>query len=148
MPRQLLDSSPRGRSTFDQKENAWTPKGILVAHFLEHSASINMIRVSPDQSYFITGSDDGTIRLWDTRRLETNVVNRSRIVYSGLGMFLIILQSLSRLIVAIQEGKSRPWCSLKIAMRSLQRQTQAKYISAEFPLIAKMEYRNCQAASL
>ena len=87
LPRPFVETSPRGRSALaDQKDHGWSPKGILASHFLEHSSSVNMVRVSPDQSYFITGSDDGTVRLWDTRRLETNVVNRSRIVYSGLGM--------------------------------------------------------------
>lgn len=89
LPRPFMETSPRGRSTLAvQKEHGWTPKGTLVSHFLEHSSSVNSLRISPDQSYFITGSDDGTVRLWDTRRLETNVFNRSRIIYSGLGMYI------------------------------------------------------------
>jgi phosphoinositide-3-kinase regulatory subunit 4 len=69
-----------------EKEN-WRPSGILIAHFHEHSSRINCIRVSADQSYFATASDDGTIKIWDTKRLYTNVINLSRLTYSHLGNF-------------------------------------------------------------
>jgi phosphoinositide-3-kinase regulatory subunit 4 len=37
--------------------------------------------VAPDQSFFITGSDDGTVKIWDTSRIERNVSRRSRQTY-------------------------------------------------------------------
>nr|KAJ3420459.1 Serine/threonine-protein kinase [Polyrhizophydium stewartii] len=63
----------------------WKPKGILVAHFPEHVSQINCIAVAPDHSFFATCSDDGTVKIWDTNRLHTNVANRARITYAGLG---------------------------------------------------------------
>lgn len=59
-------------------------EGTLVAHVREHSAAINCVRVSPDHIFFVTASDDGTIRIWDSSRLERNVANRSRITYRGM----------------------------------------------------------------
>jgi phosphoinositide-3-kinase regulatory subunit 4 len=59
----------------------WRPEGTLVATFSEHTAAVNRILVAPDQSFFITGSDDGTVKVWDTSRIERNVSRRSRQTY-------------------------------------------------------------------
>ncbi|PVI03612.1 ARM repeat-containing protein [Periconia macrospinosa] len=59
----------------------WRPEGTLVATLSEHTAAVNRIIVAPDQSFFITGSDDGTVKIWDTSRLERNVSRRSRQTY-------------------------------------------------------------------
>eukprot|EP01114_Cavostelium_apophysatum_P012831 TRINITY_DN2969_c0_g1_i1.p1 TRINITY_DN2969_c0_g1~~TRINITY_DN2969_c0_g1_i1.p1 ORF type:complete len:516 (-),score=120.65 TRINITY_DN2969_c0_g1_i1:12-1559(-) len=63
----------------------WQPKGILVAHLHEHKSSINQIQVTQDNMFFVSGSDDGTVKIWDCRRLEKNVTNRSRLTYSSQG---------------------------------------------------------------
>ncbi|KAH6570246.1 hypothetical protein BASA60_007850 [Batrachochytrium salamandrivorans] len=63
----------------------WKPKGILVAHFPEHTSQVNGIAVAPDHSFFATCSNDGTVKLWDTNRLHTNVANRARLTYTGTG---------------------------------------------------------------
>jgi phosphoinositide-3-kinase regulatory subunit 4 len=69
----------------DQHQTAagvpWRPEGVLVATFGEHTAAVNRILVSPDHTFFITGSDDGTVKVWDTSRLERNVSRRSRQTY-------------------------------------------------------------------
>jgi phosphoinositide-3-kinase regulatory subunit 4 len=59
----------------------WRPEGTLVTTLSEHTAAVNRILVAPDQSFFITGSDDGTVKVWDTSRLERNVSRRSRQTY-------------------------------------------------------------------
>lgn len=56
---------------------AWSPKGDLVSHLKEHKACINTIDISPDHSFFITGDDDGQLKIWDTLRLERNVTQSS-----------------------------------------------------------------------
>lgn len=60
----------------------WRPEGTLIATFGEHIASINRLLPSPDHSFFITGSDDGTVKVWDTLRLERNLAHRSRQTYT------------------------------------------------------------------
>ncbi|KAJ3162439.1 Serine/threonine-protein kinase [Geranomyces michiganensis] len=61
----------------------WRPEGILVAHLVEHSAAVNCIKIAADNLFFATCSDDKTVRIWDTMRLERNVTNRARLTYSG-----------------------------------------------------------------
>ena len=59
----------------------WHPEGTLVAHLTEHQGPINRVIVAPDHYFFVTCSDDGTIKIWDTIRLEKNVVNRARLTH-------------------------------------------------------------------
>lgn len=69
------------RSSGEFPEAPWRPEGNLVAMFGEHSASVNRVAVAPDHAFFITGSDDGTVKIWDAARLERNVAYRSRQTY-------------------------------------------------------------------
>ncbi|KAL9103135.1 MAG: hypothetical protein Q9163_001779 [Psora crenata] len=59
-------------------EKPWTPHGTLIGTFGEHTAPITRVVPSPDHAFFITGSDDGTVKIWDTLRLERNLAHRSR----------------------------------------------------------------------
>ncbi|EAQ87872.1 hypothetical protein CHGG_04491 [Chaetomium globosum CBS 148.51] len=63
------------------REDAWKPAGKLVATFSEHVGAINRIVVSPDHQFFLTGGDDGCIKVWDTARLERNITHRSRLTH-------------------------------------------------------------------
>ncbi|CAN6598885.1 serine/threonine-protein kinase Vps15p [Trichomonascus vanleenenianus] len=73
----------RGGDEFDANDLALKrrrrgkPLGILVSNFEEHTGPINCVRISPDHLFFVTASDDGSLRVWDTLRLETNVINKS-----------------------------------------------------------------------
>ena len=59
----------------------WRPQGRLIAVLGEHTAKVSHIAVSPDHVFFLTASDDGSVRVWDTSRLERNVTYRSRQSY-------------------------------------------------------------------
>lgn len=54
------------------------PEGSLVGNLAEHTDAVTAIAVSPDHVFFVTGSADGTVKVWDTTRLEKNVTSRSR----------------------------------------------------------------------
>ena len=62
-------------------DRPWRPEGILVATFSEHTGPINRVLPSPDHTFFLTGSDDGSVKVWDTLRLERNLAHRSRQTY-------------------------------------------------------------------
>ncbi|EER38543.1 protein kinase [Histoplasma capsulatum H143] len=69
---------PIKKASFQSPDKPWRPQGNLVAMFGEHSGSINRVVVAPDHAFFVTASDDGTLKIWDTTRLEKNVTPRSR----------------------------------------------------------------------
>ncbi len=69
---------PIRKSTAQTSEQPWRPEGILVAVLGEHTGPINRTVVAPDHAFFVTASDDGTVKVWDTARLERNVAHRSR----------------------------------------------------------------------
>ncbi|KAF9349512.1 Serine/threonine-protein kinase [Mortierella sp. AD094] len=73
------------RNNSQTVRSQWRPKGTLVAHLAEHKASVNQICVSPDHTFFVSCSDDGSVKIWDTARLEKNVANRARMSYNALG---------------------------------------------------------------
>ncbi|KAG6877788.1 hypothetical protein C0993_003882 [Termitomyces sp. T159_Od127] len=54
----------------------------LIAHFASHSEAITGIAVSPDHTFFVTASDDKTVKIWDTARLERNVTGKPRHTYN------------------------------------------------------------------
>uniref|UniRef100_A0A6B2KWI3 non-specific serine/threonine protein kinase n=1 Tax=Arcella intermedia TaxID=1963864 RepID=A0A6B2KWI3_9EUKA len=58
---------------------SWHPQGILVAHFQEHSKSVNCIEVSDDNLFFASGSSDGVVKIWDCQRLGKSVSNKSQL---------------------------------------------------------------------
>ncbi|RMD43601.1 hypothetical protein DV735_g1503, partial [Chaetothyriales sp. CBS 134920] len=69
-------SGPNTRERTSHKE--WRPSGQLLAQFAEHTAAINRVCVAPDHAFFVTASDDGTCKVWDTLRLEKNFAPRSK----------------------------------------------------------------------
>ncbi|KNC97679.1 VPS15 protein kinase [Spizellomyces punctatus DAOM BR117] len=73
----------KGSSTLSHDWSGWRPEGILVAHLAEHREPINCLRISADNTFFVTCSDDKTVKVWDTARLEKNVTNRARLTYTG-----------------------------------------------------------------
>uniref|UniRef100_A0A7M4EDW5 Phosphoinositide 3-kinase regulatory subunit 4 n=1 Tax=Crocodylus porosus TaxID=8502 RepID=A0A7M4EDW5_CROPO len=48
----------------------WRPKGLLVAHLHEHKSAVNRIRVSDEHSIFATCSNDGTVKIWNSQKME------------------------------------------------------------------------------
>ncbi|CAB4008676.1 Phosphoinositide 3-kinase regulatory subunit 4, partial [Paramuricea clavata] len=46
------------------------PKGTLLIHLHEHRAAVNKLHVCPNTSLFASASNDGTVKLWDTQRVE------------------------------------------------------------------------------
>jgi phosphoinositide-3-kinase regulatory subunit 4 len=56
-----------------------------VSRIVEHTAAINEMALSPDHRFFVTCSDDGSIALFDTKRLETNPLNRSSLKITDQG---------------------------------------------------------------
>ncbi|KAH3745776.1 Serine/threonine-protein kinase ppk19 [Pelomyxa schiedti] len=54
------------------------PTGIPVGHLCEHTAAITQLKISQDNIFFASASKDGSVKIWDSKRLEKHVTNRSR----------------------------------------------------------------------
>ncbi|KAH8735551.1 hypothetical protein BGZ61DRAFT_379809 [Ilyonectria robusta] len=86
-PRDVIEFGPMvtpikrtkaNRISLQPGEDPWKPQGQLVATFGEHKGPINRVLASPDHVFFVTGGDDGAVKVWDTARLERNITHRSR----------------------------------------------------------------------
>ncbi|TFK53148.1 ARM repeat-containing protein [Heliocybe sulcata] len=71
------------RQSYASRDNsARRFEATLIHHFTSHSDCITGIAVSPDHIFFVSSSDDKTVRVWDTARLERNVTSKARHTYS------------------------------------------------------------------
>nr|XP_020662521.1 phosphoinositide 3-kinase regulatory subunit 4 [Pogona vitticeps] len=86
----------------------WHPKGLLVAHLHEHKAAVNRIRVSDEHSIFATCSNDGTVKIWNSQKMEgKTTTTRSILTYSRIGgrvMTLTFCQGSHYLAIASDNG--------------------------------------------
>ncbi|KAI0729483.1 hypothetical protein C8Q72DRAFT_307334 [Fomitopsis betulina] len=71
------------RHSFMSRESgSRRPETALIAHLSSHSDAVTGIAVSPDHMFFVSASDDKTLKVWDTARLERNVTSKPRQTYS------------------------------------------------------------------
>lgn len=78
---QLPKRGPIPSSSNHLSKSPWRPQGKLMAILSEHTDRVTRIIVAPDHTFFLTASDDGSVKVWDSERLERNVSHRSRQTY-------------------------------------------------------------------
>ena len=72
-----------GRHSFVSRDGTnKRPEANLVAHLSPHTDAITGLAVSPDHMFFVSASDDKTVKVWDTARLERNITSKPRHSYS------------------------------------------------------------------
>jgi len=89
-------------------DGGWKPRGVLVAHLQEHRSAVNNIAVSTDQSFVVSASDDSTVKIWDSRRLEKDISFRSRLTYPLEGsraLCATMLQGSTQVVVGACDGR-------------------------------------------
>lgn len=81
----LLDFGPRipaGQRKRAPRAKSTTSQGVtMIGHLTEHTRSIVAIVTSPDQVFFATASEDGTVCIWDSARLERSVSAKPRLTF-------------------------------------------------------------------
>ena len=92
-------------------DDSWTPRGILVAHLLEHRGTVTSIAVDREEVFFVTGSEDGSCKIWDTRRIEKDVSFQSRLTYASQGgrITSVASTSNSHIVSGSDNGTVHAW---------------------------------------
>ncbi|XP_050216834.1 serine/threonine-protein kinase VPS15 isoform X1 [Mercurialis annua] len=88
-------------------DSGWRPRGVLVAHLQEHRSAVNDIAISNDHSLFVSASDDSTVKVWDSRKLEKDISFRSRLTYHLEGsraLCSVMLRNSSQVVVGGCDG--------------------------------------------
>ncbi|XP_024959351.1 serine/threonine-protein kinase VPS15-like isoform X1 [Cynara cardunculus var. scolymus] len=88
-------------------DSGWRPSGVLVAHLQEHRSAVNDIAVSTDHSFFVSASDDSTVKVWDSRKLEKDISFRSRLTYCLEGsraLCATMLHGSAQVVVGSSDG--------------------------------------------
>lgn len=64
------------------QSSPFRPKGVLIAHLQEHDSAVNRVIHLEDTSFFATCSSDGTVKIWDSSKMEgKSTANRSKQTY-------------------------------------------------------------------
>ncbi|KAK7272737.1 hypothetical protein RJT34_29543 [Clitoria ternatea] len=88
-------------------DSGWRPRGVLVAHLQEHRSAVNDIAISADHSFFVSASDDSTVKIWDSRKLEKDISFRSKLTYHLEGsraLCAAMLPGSAQIIVGASDG--------------------------------------------
>ncbi|XP_017983460.1 PREDICTED: probable serine/threonine-protein kinase vps15 [Theobroma cacao] len=88
-------------------DSGWRPRGVLVVHLQEHRSAVNDIAISNDHSFFVSASDDSTVKVWDSRKLEKDISFRSRLTYHLEGSRAIctaMLRNSAQVVVGACDG--------------------------------------------
>ncbi|GAB4852674.1 Serine/threonine-protein kinase [Ancistrocladus abbreviatus] len=103
-----LTGTPSLSWTSSIPDSGWRPRGVLVAHLQEHRSAVNDIAVSSDHSFFVSASDDSTVKVWDSRKLEKDISFRSRLTYPLEGsraLCTVMLRGSAQVIVGACDGR-------------------------------------------
>jgi phosphoinositide-3-kinase, regulatory subunit 4 len=70
------------RPSFTHRDGgARRTEATLITHLTSHSDCITGLAVAPDHTFFVSSSNDKTVKVWDTARLERNVTSKPRQTY-------------------------------------------------------------------
>jgi len=134
---------------------SWTPRGVLVETLLEHRGTVTSIAVDRDEVFFATGSEDGSCKIWDARRIEKDVSFQSRLTYASQGGRITSVASTydSHIVSGSDNGTVHVWrveYVTKDAVKSQKdRPVPDRYTgAAEVRHVNKSEGSVCAVASL
>jgi phosphoinositide-3-kinase regulatory subunit 4 len=91
----------------------WRPKeNVLVASLLEHTRAVTHISVANDHSFFASGSEDKTVKIWKIRGIDKSSYPRSAYTYDGhKGAVLAtaVLENSHTVASAADDGSIHVW---------------------------------------
>jgi phosphoinositide-3-kinase regulatory subunit 4 len=83
-----LNQTPHMRGTVKDSTSDWKPRvnALIASSSLhnDHAAPVVRLAVSPDGCFFVSGSHDGTCRVWETQQIEDSAGSlESNLVYTN-----------------------------------------------------------------
>ncbi|KAG2366341.1 hypothetical protein BDR07DRAFT_1606901 [Suillus spraguei] len=72
---------PKAKLYYSDSGNRRT-EATLIAHLQSHTDCVTGLAVSPDHAFFVSCSDDMSVKVWDTARLERSVTSKPRHTYA------------------------------------------------------------------
>jgi phosphoinositide-3-kinase regulatory subunit 4 len=107
----MSNGPPEAETLSKPSHDDWTPRGVLAAHLLEHRGTVTSIAVDREEAFFVTGSEDGSCKIWDTRRLEHDVSFQSRLTYESQGgkITSVVSTSDSHIVSGSDNGTVHAW---------------------------------------
>ncbi|KAK4047771.1 Serine/threonine-protein kinase [Microbotryomycetes sp. JL221] len=136
----IANGIPKGRAlrtSFPPRERTPArPEGTLIAHLIEHTAAITDIQVAPDHLFVASGSEDGTVKIWDSMRLEKNVTSRSRHTFDQGGKITSVCILENSHCVASASDNGTVWVhrvdvNLNASMPKHRNELDTRYIPGE-----------------
>ncbi|WWC66876.1 uncharacterized protein I206_100783 [Kwoniella pini CBS 10737] len=111
----LLDLGPRVTASQRKraprvKNTTSTPQSVtMIAHLTQHEGAITSIVASPDNLFFATSSDDATVNIWDSARLERSVTTKPRLTYRMDAPIAAMcrIENTHCLVVSAEDGQLR-----------------------------------------
>lgn len=80
--RSPIDLGSPLRSSMKTIQTDWRPKGKLIGVLKEHQGAVHQLHVPQDSSFCASGSEDGTIKIWDCTMLDKAIVDRSSATFN------------------------------------------------------------------
>ncbi|GAA6002182.1 hypothetical protein JCM10207_003113 [Rhodosporidiobolus poonsookiae] len=136
------------RTSFPARERTLSrPEGTLIAHLTEHTGAITAIQVSPDQLFFASGSEDGTVKVWDTMRLEKNVTSRSRQTFNQGGKVTAVCMLEHSHCVASASTNGTVWVHrVDVSLAGQMPRYSKTHLVRQYEVDQKGDYANCLAS--
>ncbi|GAA6038901.1 hypothetical protein JCM8097_000564 [Rhodosporidiobolus ruineniae] len=136
------------RTAFPPRERTPSrPEGTLIAHFTEHKGAITSIQVSPDQLFFVTGSEDGTVKVWDTMRLEKNVTSKSRQTWQQGGRVTAVCMLEHSHCVASASTSGTVWVHrVDVSLAGQMPRYSKPHVVRQYAVDDKDDYATCLAS--
>ncbi|ODV69597.1 ARM repeat-containing protein [Hyphopichia burtonii NRRL Y-1933] len=111
----VVKVSGRGINNQMSKHQGFKPRGVVVAHVNSNQVSdyidgINVVTTCPTSEFFVTGSELGFLKIWDTSKLEKNIISRTSILSTNVKSGIVDIQFMpNRFIMAVstKDGKIR-----------------------------------------
>ena len=70
---------------YEKNLTTWRPHGVLTASLRAHLGPVNQVATAADCIFFVSCSDDGSVKLWDLSLMEMHTTSACKVTYGSQG---------------------------------------------------------------